>query len=103
MELVNFKPQRDFADKTQKLFEDERDNLLKILPRADIQHIGSTAIPNAMTKGDLDLQVRVEKDDFQKAVEQLQKLYEINQPDNWTDNYASFKDDKRKYRSSANY
>ena len=65
------------------------------MPKADIQHIGSTAIPNAMTKGDLDLQARVEKDDFQEATAKLKKLYEINQPDNWTENYASFKDDKR--------
>jgi GrpB-like predicted nucleotidyltransferase (UPF0157 family) len=95
MEIVNFKPQSDFADKAQAAFEKERGNLLKILPEADIQHIGSTAIPNAMTKGDLDLQVRVEKADFQEAVEKLKKLYAINQPDNWTENYASFKDDNR--------
>mgnify|MGYP001614103237 CR=1 FL=1 len=95
MIAVHFKPQSDFADKTQVAFEKEKGELLKILPQADIQHIGSTAIPNAMTKGDLDLQVRVEKDDFQEAVEKLKKLFEINQPDNWTENYASFKDDKR--------
>lgn len=95
MEVVNFKPQSVFSDKANEAFNKERDKLSKILPKADIQHIGSTAIPNAMTKGDLDLQVRIDKNDFPEAVERLKKLYQINQPDNWTDNYASFKDDER--------
>lgn len=84
-----------FSQKAEEAFIKERDKLLKILPKADIQHIGSTAIPNAMTKGDLDLQVRVDKDDFTEVIEQLKKFYEINQPNNWTENYASFKDGER--------
>lgn len=95
MEIVNFKPQSVFSAQAQETFDKEENKLSKLLPKADIQHIGSTAIPNAMTKGDVDLQVRVNKDDFSKAVRQLKELYEINQPDNWTDNYASFKDDKK--------
>ena len=95
MESVNFKPQSDFADKAQKAFEEEKEKLATIIPNADIQHIGSTSIPNAITKGDLDLQVRIEGIDFQEAIEKLKKLYDINQPENWTENYASFKDGKR--------
>ena len=59
-----------------------------------VHHIGSTAIPNSITKGDLDINVRVNKSGFAFAVEQLKDLYEINQPENWTDTFASFKDDK---------
>ena len=95
MEIVNFKLQSDFAEEAQKAFKEERGKLLKILPKADIQHIGSTAIPNAMTRNDLDIQIRVEKTDFQGAVKKVKKLYKINQPDNWTENYASFKDNER--------
>lgn len=95
MEIVNFKPQSVFSAQARETFDKERSKLFKLLPKADIHHIGSTAIPNAMTKGDLDLQVRVDKDDFSKAVGQLKELYKINQPDNWTENYASFKDDER--------
>ena len=95
MKIVNFKLQSVFSDKAHKIFRQERDKLSKILPNADIQHIGSTAILNAITRNDLDLQVRVEKTDFQKAVKELKKLYKVNQLHNWTENYASFKDDKK--------
>ncbi len=60
---------------------------------ADIQHIGSTAIPDSLTKGDLDVNVRVAKENFTVSVDTLKKMYEINQPHNWTPTYASFKDD----------
>ncbi len=51
----------------------------------DIQHIGSTAIPNSITKGDLDIQVRVSKEDFTKAVEILSTIYDINEGSTKTD------------------
>lgn len=94
MEIVHFKPQSIFSKKAAETFEREKDKLSKIIPQANIEHIGSTAIPNSMTKGDLDIQIRVGKRDFLEAVEQLKKLYEINQPENWTEDYASFKDDE---------
>lgn len=64
------------------------------LPNADIQHIGSTAIPNSLTKGDLDIQVRVSKDDFLHAVGVLSELYETNEGSVKTNYFRAFKDDE---------
>lgn len=50
-------------------------------------------MPGALTKGDVDLVVRVAADRFPTAVAALRRLYTINQPENWTDSFASFKDD----------
>ena len=62
------------------------------LPGVEIEHVGSTAIPGALTKGDLDLLVRVPAERFGVAVAALRDLYAIHQPENWTPTYASFVD-----------
>jgi GrpB-like predicted nucleotidyltransferase (UPF0157 family) len=63
-----------------------------MLPEAEVEHVGSTAVLGALTKGDLDLLVRVEADDFAAAVAGLLGLYAIDQPENWTPTFASFTD-----------
>lgn len=91
---VYFRPSEDFMDLANKIFEEQKRKILQLIPNADIQHIGSTAIPGSITKGDLDILVRVGGRDFEKAVEALKTLYEINQIENWSKTFASFKDDK---------
>lgn len=60
-------------------------------PDAAVEHVGSTAIPGAWTKGDVDLLVRVQAGRFDAAVLSLQGLYAIHQPSNWTATLASFR------------
>jgi GrpB-like predicted nucleotidyltransferase (UPF0157 family) len=62
------------------------------LPGVEIEHVGSTSIPGALTKGDLDLLVRVDAAGFDAAVVALRELYAVHQPENWTATYASFAD-----------
>lgn len=62
------------------------------LPAAEIEHVGATAIPGALTKGDLDLLVRVPAPEFAAAVATLRTMYTVHQPENWTPTYASFAD-----------
>ncbi|MEH7239573.1 hypothetical protein [Bacillus sp. JJ1562] len=40
--------------------------------------MGSSAIPNSITRGDLDIQVRVDAVHFQKAVQELSSFYGLN-------------------------
>lgn len=54
--------------------------------------MGATAVPGSITKGDLDLLVRVSAGDFAAAVATLDSRYTIHQPQNWTPAYASFVD-----------
>lgn len=65
----------------------------KVLPEADIQHVGSSAIPNSFTKGNLDIQVHVNAEQFSKAVELLSNLYERNDESVKTATFRAFKDD----------
>ncbi len=91
---VHFKPTTDFLDLANRVFVEQKAKISGLLPDADIQHVGSTSIPGSITKGDLDLVIRVQKDEFRHAIEVLKSIYEINQPKNWSKTFASFKDDK---------
>ena len=62
----------------------------RILPDITMHHIGSTAIPGALTKGDIDVLLRVENSEFQFTVEILKKHFTIRQAENWTATFASF-------------
>jgi len=74
----------------------EQKRILRVVPNADVQHIGSTAIPGSLTKGDLDIQVRVGQKDFKKAQKALSKIYKPNKGNLPTKTYASFKNNSAK-------
>jgi len=92
-EIVTFRPVEMFKEKADKVFEEQKKEILTELPYAEVHHIGSTTIPGSITKGDLDVNVRVEKKDFNRAIESLKQMYDINQPENWRGGFASFKTD----------
>ncbi len=92
--MVRFRSAQHFSKETQKIFLEQKKRILKLLPKAKISHIGSTAIPNALTKGDLDILVMVPRKGFRVAVKNLKKIYRTNQLNNWDKDFASFKDDR---------
>jgi GrpB-like predicted nucleotidyltransferase (UPF0157 family) len=70
---VSFKPAASFASAATEEFEEHRRRIVARVPRADVRHIGGTSLSGALTKGDLDVQVRVQglrggKDAFFAAV-----------------------------------
>lgn len=93
MELVHFLDNSLFYENAEKTFLVHKKIMKESLPEADVQHVGSTAIPNSLTKGDLDIQVRVISGQFLKAVEVLSVLYELNVGSIKTDRFRAFKDD----------
>jgi GrpB-like predicted nucleotidyltransferase (UPF0157 family) len=77
-ERVSFAPEQRFREAAGTLFSRVQARLQALIPGADIQHVGSTAIPGALTKGDLDVQVRVASGHYSAAKEALSKLYRVN-------------------------
>ena len=77
-ESVNFAPELAFRESVDRLFARVEAQVRALLPGSDIQHVGSTAIPGSLTKGDLDVQVRVTSDKYDAAKELLSKLYAVN-------------------------
>jgi GrpB-like predicted nucleotidyltransferase (UPF0157 family) len=64
-----------------------------LLPNAELYHIGATAIPGALTKGDVDVLLRVSPDRFAATVDALLPHFQIKQQVNWSAEFASFGDD----------
>lgn len=89
---VRIRPESDIREAVEAAFVEHRTRLADLVPGAEIEHVGSTAIPGALTKGDLDVLVRVDADRFGPAVDQLRAVYAIHQPHNWTPTLASFVD-----------
>ena len=57
---------------------------------AEIHHIGATALPSGHTKGDVDVNVRVDEAHFAALVEFFAARFAVAQPENWTPSFASF-------------
>ncbi|MEC0232298.1 GrpB family protein [Paenibacillus alba] len=92
MEIVNFFEHSIFHEKAWKLFLEQQAMIEVVIPKADVQHVGSTAVPNSLTKGDLDIQVRVKQEEFLLAVHALSKLYSLNDGSISTDSFRAFTD-----------
>lgn len=60
---------------------------------ADVQHVGATAVDGCLTKGDLDIVVRVPPTDFAQAEAVLATLFQRNSGSIKTDGFAAFEDD----------
>lgn len=60
---------------------------------ADIEHVGATAIPGALTKGDLDIAVRVEPADFNAALRVLEPTHRPNLQSVRDETFAAFEAD----------
>jgi GrpB-like predicted nucleotidyltransferase (UPF0157 family) len=88
-----FHPSPEFLARTHEVFEEVRRQILELFPHVQVEHIGATSVSGAITKGDLDLLVRTDKLRLASQVERLAKLFAIHQPENWSDEFASFKEE----------
>jgi len=89
---VRFRHEHEVRRAVRAAFGRHRARIAAALPAAEVEHIGATAVPGALTKGDLDLLVRVPRPEFAAAVAYLESLYEVNQPENWNGGFASFRE-----------
>lgn len=93
MTIVNLKPANELMPQVERVLASVFAHLAALLPDAELHHIGATAISGAVTKGDLDVLVRVSSVRFPLAVQVLGKHFVVKQPANWTAEFASFGDD----------
>ena len=56
---VHFHSECSRRDAVAAAFAVHRQQLEELLPGAEVQHIGSTAVPGSLTKGDLDINMSV--------------------------------------------
>jgi GrpB-like predicted nucleotidyltransferase (UPF0157 family) len=95
VEFVEFVDEREVRETVLMVFDDLRVTLEKLLPSAEIEHIGSTSTPGAITKGDLDICVLVERSDFKNADGILGEHFARNDGSDRTESLSSFVDDSK--------
>ena len=78
-EFVSFAPEREFRDDVAAAYEEVGGALRALLPRACLNHVGSTSVPGSLTKGDLDVCVLVSAAAFADADAALASRYARNE------------------------
>ncbi|MFW2055887.1 GrpB family protein [Acinetobacter haemolyticus] len=71
---MQFFPPDQYQQHCQQLFEKYKNQILNLTPYAIVEHIGSSAIPNAVSKGDLDIYIEIPQKYFLETIDNLKKL-----------------------------
>jgi GrpB-like predicted nucleotidyltransferase (UPF0157 family)/ribosomal protein S18 acetylase RimI-like enzyme len=87
---VKIRPEEELRPVVALAIQRQTDRLGRLLPGAEVDHIGATAVPGALSKGDLDLMIRVPEPAFDDAVAALDSEYQRNHSEEWTPSLASF-------------
>jgi GrpB-like predicted nucleotidyltransferase (UPF0157 family) len=87
---VSFASEATWRVQVAEAFARHAEGLRRLLPRARIEHVGSTAVPGSITKGDLDICVIVTASEFPEAVAHLDLGYARNTGSDWTTEFAAF-------------
>ena len=74
MNGMHFLQPNEYQPQAERLYEDLKVRLSFAIPYSEIEHIGSSAIAGAISKGDLDVLVRVSKEQFADAITAIESL-----------------------------
>jgi GrpB-like predicted nucleotidyltransferase (UPF0157 family) len=80
----------DDSASTQRSFAQIAEHVSSILPTAEIEHVGATAVPGCLTKGDVDVLVRVTSDAFPSAVDTLDAALQRSARNDPTGEYVEY-------------
>jgi GrpB-like predicted nucleotidyltransferase (UPF0157 family) len=95
-DFVEFREEREFRQAALSVFEEVCREVGHLLPGAVVEHVGSTAIPGAVTKGDLDVCVLVDASAFSHADHLLGGRYTRNVGSHHSGTYSPFVDESKK-------
>jgi len=70
-----FRPAAELWPLVDRAFQRHSREIRVLVPSATVEHVGATAVPGLLTKGDLDLLVRVPPGEVDAAIEALQLRY----------------------------
>lgn len=73
-ENMQFYKADEYQASCENLYRNYKLQIAALLPDATIEHIGASSVPNAVSKGDLDILVGVNGNELEKAVKLLSSL-----------------------------
>jgi GrpB-like predicted nucleotidyltransferase (UPF0157 family)/GNAT superfamily N-acetyltransferase len=91
---IELHPVEGLERQVERALADARRELQALAPGVQLEHVGATALPEGLTKGDVDVNLRVQADRFDQVVAKLSARFETAQPDYWSPTFASFSDDR---------
>jgi len=74
----------------QRSFARIAERISSILPEAEVEHVGATAVAGCLTKGDIDVLVRVTREEFAPAMATLDATLQRSVRNDPTDEYAEY-------------
>jgi GrpB-like predicted nucleotidyltransferase (UPF0157 family) len=92
-DVVTFVDEREVRARVEAVFDAVRALVAGMLPAAEVEHVGSTAVPGAVTKGDLDVCVRVGAGELEAARRILGARFAANVGSERTASLDSFVDE----------
>jgi GrpB-like predicted nucleotidyltransferase (UPF0157 family) len=78
------------AEDAAAAFSEHERRIRERLPDVEVRHTGGTSVPGVLTTGDVDLQVRTDRESFVAARDALCELYEPLYPEVWHSEGAFF-------------
>jgi GrpB-like predicted nucleotidyltransferase (UPF0157 family) len=85
------RPGSEFITEARAILAVERARLAALISgEHDVVLVGGSSVPAALTKGDVDLHLRVPAENFSAAVAALQEVYEVVHADIWQESLATF-------------
>ncbi|WP_085524234.1 GrpB family protein [Tuberibacillus sp. Marseille-P3662] len=89
-EPVMFASEEEYREKAQEVFGKHFKFIKSNLPESQVYHVGSTAVEGSLTKGDVDIQIRVTQEAFSQARAFLMEHYDINKGSDQTSFFCAF-------------
>ena len=85
------RPATDFLDAATAILAAERARLAPLVRGSwELVLTGGSSVPGALTKGDVDLHLRVDPAGFAECVPALRGAYDVVHPEIWQDTLATF-------------
>ncbi len=89
---VNLQPYHVAGPRAEAAFELWKEEISRLLPGVEVHHVGATSIPGSLTKGDLDICLRVPQEQFAAADATLAGRFARDAGYVQTTSYSSFKE-----------
>jgi GrpB-like predicted nucleotidyltransferase (UPF0157 family) len=80
----------DLLDEAREARDEVEKSLVALGVPGELVLTGSASVPGALTKGDIDLHLRVAPDGFEAAVVRLRLAYPVGSPHSWAETLAVF-------------
>ena len=71
---MKFIEQSEYLPRIDAIFNELYESLLSISPNFRVAHIGSSSIPGAVSKGDLDIFIGVTQEEFNQTIQLLESI-----------------------------